>query len=203
MKFVIPPSQKRFLFIIGTIFLLYYGYSAWAYRDITWRWKEETLLEDGSRIWIDRVEVREAKGGGEPFTGILRGTKTTQIRIPDGQSEVVWESSLAAMIVERGDSPAKWVVIASPVWCDEHYKYGSPKPPYIQFDYVNGQWTYKPVDPKWYGRKANLLMSEEQQANHVGQSLTAEQIKKFNDPVYKVSKRYLFVDGNYKSNCYR
>ncbi len=195
------PGQILFVKIVVPLLLLYYGYGLWAGRDITWRWQEETQLADGSRIQVKRVEVREVKGGGEPFRGPLRGTKITRIHIPDGQGEVVWESILAPMILERGAPPARWTVIASPVWCEDHYKYGSPRPPYIQFDYANGQWTHRPVDPRWYGTRSNLLMSAEQRMVHDGQSLTAEEIRKFNDPVYKVSKRYLVVDATKKSNC--
>lgn len=202
MKLSLPRGQKWFAVIVIAAFVLYVGNRLWTHRDITWNWKEEVQLADGTRLWVERVEVREVKGGGEPFTGIARGTKITQIRIPDNLGEVVWEATIAAMILERGVAPVRWMVIASPVFCEDHYRYGSPKPPYVQFDYVNGQWVHKQVDPKWYGRKANLLMSEEQMARHVGQSLTANQINKFNDPVYKISKRYLSVDGNYKSNCY-
>ncbi|HSP31873.1 MAG TPA: hypothetical protein VLO13_07695 [Halomonas sp.] len=200
MKLTLPRGQQWFAVIVIAIFVLYLGNRLWTHRDITWLWKEEVQLADGTRLWVERVEVREVKGGGEPFTGITRGTKTTQIRFPDNQGEVVWEATLAAMILERGEPPARWTVIASPVWCEEHYQYGSPKPPYIQFDYVNGQWTHKHVDPKWYGRKANLSMDEEQHAT--GKVLPVDQVRKFNDPVYKISKRYLSVDGNYKSNCY-
>jgi hypothetical protein len=105
------------------------------------------------------------------------------------------------MVLERGEAPVRWVVIASPIFCEDHYRYGAPKPPYIQFDYVNGKWAHKHADLKWYGTKTNLLVAYGQQREHVGHSLTAEQVKKFNDPVYNVSKRYLSVDGNYKSNC--
>lgn len=202
MKFSLPRGQKWFLIIVSAIFLLYQGYHLWTHRDITWNWKEETQLADGSRIFIERDEVREVKPGGEPFRGLARGTKITRIHIPDSQGKIVWESKLAPMILERGVSPARWTVIASPTWCEDHYQYGSPKPPYIQFDYVNGQWEHKQVDPKWYGWKANLLMPEEQQAKYIGQSVTTEQIKRFNDPVYGIGKRYLSVDGNHKSNCY-
>ncbi len=185
------------------ILLVLYVVGLWFGRDITWRWKEEVQLADGSRIWVRRVEVREVKGGGEPFRGPLRGTKYTQIHIQDGQGEVVWEETLAPLILDHGAPPTRWTVIASPVWCEEHYQLGSPRPPYIQFDYMNGQWTHRHVDPIWYGRRANLLMPEKQQANHDGESVSAEEIKKFNNPVYGIGKDYLEVDPKYVSNCDR
>lgn len=203
MKFVLPRRQKWFLIIVSAIVLLYQGYHHWTHRDITWNWKEETQLADGSRIFIERDEVREVKPGGEPFRGLARGTKTTRIHIPDSQGKIVWKSKLAPMILERGMSPARWTVIASPTWCEDHYQYGSPKPPYIQFDYVNGQWEHKQVDPRWYGWKANLLMPANQRAVHDSGALTAEQVKKFNDPVYKVFNDLLSVDRQAVLNCNR
>lgn len=200
MKFVLPRGQKRFLVILGTILLLYEVYHLWAYRDITWNWNEETQLVDGARIWVERDEVREVKPGGEPLRGLARGTKITRIHIPDNQGKIVWESKLAPMILERGDPPTRWVVIASPTWCEDHYRFGSPKPPYIQFEYVNGHWEHKQVDPKWYGWKANLSVNEEQQA--LGLALHAETVRKFNAQVYKIAMEYLVVDGDYKSNCH-
>lgn len=196
-------GQVRFVKIAIPLLMLYYAYGYWIGRDITWRWQEEILLSDGARISVRRVEVREIKGGGEPLRGAVHGTKITRIHIPDAVEEVVWESVLAPMILERGTPPALWTVIASPVWCEDHYNFGSPRPPYIQFDYANRQWSQRPVDPKWYGTRSNLLMPEEQIITHDGKSLTAKEIFKLNDPVYGISKRYLSVNGNEKSNCYR
>jgi hypothetical protein len=203
MKFVLPRRQKWFLVIVGVIFLLYQGYHLWTHRDITWNWKEETQLADGSHIWIERDEVREVKGGGEPFSGLARGTKVTRIRIPDNQGKVVWESTLAPMILERGVPPVRWTVIAEPVQCGDHYKYGSPTPPYIEFDYANRHWIYKSVSPTWYGKRANLLIPDNQRAvSFDGRDMTAEQVKKFNDG-YGVAASFFVVKADEKSNCYR
>ncbi len=107
------------------------------------------------------------------------------------------------MILDRGQKPGQWVIIASPIFCEDHYKFGSPKPPYIQFDYADGKWTYRPVDPVWYERRSNLLMAYEKFKQYDGKTISAEEIQKFNKPVYKVFERYLFVDPVMKSNCYR
>lgn len=196
-------TSKQILFtkIALPILLALAAYIGFVNRDITWEWEEDVKFFDEQRISIRRVEVRKTKGGGEPSRGQLRATKSTRVIIPDTEGEVVWESDIAPMILERGVPPIRWTMIASPVWCEEHYKYGSPQPPYIQFDYVDGKWINKHVDPRWYGKRANLLMSEEQRAAHDGKKVTAEQISKFNNPAYKVSQRYLAVDPNMKSNC--
>lgn len=180
---------------------MYVGYRQWVHRDITVRWKEEVLFSDGTRLWVNRERVIEIKPGGEPFQN-SRGPKKGRIIVPDELEKVVWDSSLEPMILERGIPPVRWLVIASPIFCEDHYQYGAPKPPYIQFEYVNGKWMHRYVDPKWYGKKSNLLMAYRQQQRQNGQSLTVGQINKYNDPVYGVAKNYLVVDANYKSNCY-
>ena len=198
-----PLGFRNFVVALFVIVIsAYMGYRFWTTRDIAWRWEEEVQLADGGRIMVKRKQETEMKGGGEPFTN-PRGPKSGRITIMDGSNDVEWESALFPMIVERGLKPGQWVIIASPIFCQDHYKYGSPKPPYIQFEYTNGHWVNRHVDPKWYGRRSNLLMAYEKFEMFDGKSITAEEIRKFNNPVYKVPQRYLFVDAKRKSNCYR
>jgi len=205
MKFALPRGQQWFAVIVIAIFVLYLGNRLWSHRDITWNWQEEVQLADGSRVWVEREKIIEVRGGGEPFTS-SRGVKKNQIIISGELGDVVWNFPLAPMILERGETSGRWVVIASPLYCEDHYRYGSPKPPYIQFDYVNGQWAHKQVDPKWYGKRANLLgdyeNTYEQQAKRVGRSFTAEQIRGFNERIYDAAKDQIVVDADYKSNCH-
>lgn len=192
-------GQKWFAVIVIAAFVLYLGNRLWTHRDIAVNWKEEVLLADGSRMWVERKKIT----GIRP--GINRGVKADQIVIPGEKGDVVWEFPLSPMILERGTEVGRWVVIASPSYCEEHYQYGSPKPPYIQFDYVNGQWSHKHVSPEWYGKRANLSSihepNYEQFSRREGKSFTARQIMEFLDRLYP-AKELIVVDGNYKSNCY-
>lgn len=205
MKLALPRGRQWFAVIVIAVFVLYLGNRLWTHRDITWNWKEEVQLADGSRMWIERERITGLLGGGgEPFTS-SRGSKSSRIIIPDEQGDVVWESGLDPMILERGAASDRWVVIAMPRSCVDIFRLGSPKPPYIQFDYVNGKWTHKHADPKWYGKRGNLLgdsaSTYEWQASYVGKSLTVDQIKKSNDQIYAAAKELIVVDANYKSNC--
>lgn len=202
LKLTVTPGERRFLKITGVVMLLIYGYHLWVTRDITWRWTEEVQLADGSRITVQRKMETGIYRGGEPFKD-SRGIKLRHIVLTDGVNEVAWNSPLAPMILARGPEPGQWVVIASPIFCEDHYKFGSPKPPYIQFNYANGQWTHRHVDPAWYGRRSNLLMTYDKFREYDGVFVSAEVTRKFNKPVYKVFERYLFVDAAMKSNCYR
>lgn len=200
MKFVLPRGQKIFLIIAGAVFLLYQAYHLWTHRDITVRWKEEVQLADGSRTWIEREKVT----GRRP--GIDRGVKADRIIIPGEKGDVVWEFSLSPMIMERDKAADRWVMIAMPSYCEEHYQYGSPKPPYIQFVYVDGQWSHKHVSPVWYGKRANLLgeyeSNYEQFSKRDGKSFTAKQIVQVNNRIYDAANHQIVVDANHKSNCY-
>jgi len=205
MKLAHPRWQQWLAAIIIATVLVYLGNRLWTHRDITWNWKEEVQLADGSRVWIERERIIGTHGGGEPFTS-SRGPKSGRIIIPGKQGEVVWDFPLEPMVLERGVAPDRWVVIAIPRSCEDISKYGSPKPPYIQFDYINGKWTHKHVDSKWYDRRANLLgdysRTYERRADYVGKSLTADQVKKSNDRIYEITKEQIVVDANYKPNCY-
>ena len=199
MKLALPRGQQWFAAIVIAIFVLYLGNRLWTHRDITVHWKEEVQLADGSRTWIGREKVT----GRRP--GIDRGVKADRIIIPGEKRDVVWEFPLSPMILEHGKAAGRWVVIATPGYCEEHYQYGSPKPPYIQFEYINGQWSHKHISPEWYGKRANLSSTHEpnyeQFAKRDGKSFTAEQVRVFIDQLYP-AKELIVVDANYKSNCY-
>lgn len=201
-KLSVTPGEKRLFIGIGILWMLLYGYPLWQNRDITWRWEEEVQLMDGTRIIVEREHETEVMGGGEPFKD-SRGIKMRHISFTDGNVEVSWQSPLAPMILARGLAPGQWIVIASPIFCKDHYKYGSPKPPYVQFEYANGHWTHRPVDPVWYGKPSNLLMAYDKFKEYDGGFVKAEMTQKFNDPVNMIGKDYLSVDKNYISNCYR
>ncbi len=200
MKFVLPRGQQWFLVALVAIVAVYFGYRLWIHRDITVRWKEEVLLADGSSIWVERAKVT----GMRP--GINRGIKADRIVIPGAQGDVIWEFPLRPMILERVKAVGHWVVIAEPQYCEEHYQYGSPKPPYIQFEYINGQWSHKHVSPKWYGKRANLSSiyepNYERFSGREGKSFTAEQINKINSRLYDAAKSLIVVDADYISNCH-
>ena len=205
MKFALPRGKQWLTVIIIAIFVLYLGNRLWAHRDITLNWKEEVQLVDGSRVWIKRAKITEIKSGVEPFTN-PRGVRAEQIIIPGEKDDVVWEFPLSPMILERGETADRWVMIAMARNCEDITRYGSTGLPYIQFDYLRGQWIYKQADPKWYGKRANLSgvyeNTYEQLAKRVGKSFTAEQIRQFNYRIYAGGKALMVVDANYKTYCH-
>ncbi|MCA0214642.1 MAG: hypothetical protein LCH79_15880, partial [Proteobacteria bacterium] len=147
--------------------------------------------------------VREIIGGGEPFREPSRGIKVSRLEFPSTEKPVFWEARLAPMIVERGVGIDSWIIIASPIWCDEFKQYGAPTPPYIQFEYVNGNWIWRPVDRRWYGRVANLLMREERRKRADKTRVGASQIAAENIPLAPTPAftRYFQIDPKVKSDC--
>ena len=192
--------QIRFVAVVASLMAVYVPYRMWVNRDITWRWKDEVQLADGARVWIARTEVREILGGGEPFRGPSRTTKSARLELPGGSKPVVWEHRMEPMVVERGLSSVQWIVIATPIWCNEYREFGSPTPPYVQFEYVDGKWRHQAIAPRWYGKPSNLLMNDQQREAHDGGSITAEQIVKMN---YIVFKDLLSIEKSAKMNCDR
>lgn len=204
MKLSLPRGQKWFAVIVIAAFVLYLGNRLWTHRDIAVNWKEEVLLADGSRMWVERKKITGIKSGGEPFTN-PRGIKTEQVIIPGEKDDVVWAFPLRPMILERGESPSRWVMIAMAINCEDISRYGATKLPYIQFAYAEGQWSYRQAESKWYGKQANLSgvyeNTYEQLAKRVGKSFSAEQVKQFNDRIHAGGKALMVVDADYKTYC--
>lgn len=203
VKLTLPRGQQWFAVIVIAIFVLYLGNRLWTHRDITWHWKEEVQLADGSRMWVEREMLIGTHGGGEPFTS-SRGPKSYRIDISSEQGKVIWEFPQAPVILEQGEVPIRWTVIAIPGSCEDERLYG----PYIQYEYLNGQWTPRRIKKDWHGKRANLFVdrvgSYEHQAIQVGKALTVEQVKEFNGRgIGSPNKNLVVLDINYKSYCYR
>jgi len=176
--------QSWSLVLLVAVGLAYFLYRTWNHRDITWHWQDEALLADNSRIWVARTEVREVLSGGEPFSGPLRTTKLATLELPGSAQSVVWSGRMEPLIVERGEQPVQWVLIATPIWCDEYRQFGSPVPPYVEFEFINGSWKARSVEKRWYGRESNLLLNEIARAKRTGGKVTSEEISTWNAQVF-------------------
>jgi hypothetical protein len=174
------------------------GYRMWDTRDITWHWQDEVVLADKSRVWVARTEVREALGGGEPFRAPMRTTKLTTLELPSAAQSVVWSGRMEPLIVERGEAAVEWVLIATPIWCDEYRQFGSPVPPYVEFEFINGAWKARSVEKRWYGKKSNLLLNEIERAKRTGEKVTSEKIATLNSQVLGDLQR---IQPTAKMNC--
>jgi len=108
-------------------------------------WKEEVLLHDGSKIIVERSQIREGRhmiGQGPPIK------EHTITFTPPGSNKVItWKDdftedvgrarfSLLALDILNGTP----YIAIQPTSCITYYKWGRPNPPYIFFKYVDQQW---------------------------------------------------------------
>jgi hypothetical protein len=113
-------------------------------------WKEEVLLHDGSKIFVERSVERSGRHeiGQKPSFKEQRLTFT----IPGTSQEVVWEdhfseevgsSNFLPMLVDIYNGTP--YLVASTLGCLSYNKWGRPNPPYIVFKYVSKNWQRVPL----------------------------------------------------------
>jgi hypothetical protein len=160
-------------------------------------WSEEVQIAAGEVIVVKR-RMKLVKIYPE-----LRPVWTTRfeaMRLPDGV-RFETEDRIVFVRLERGPRPGTWVLIGSPLYCEEFNKYGRPKPDYIQFEYVNGRWTYRPVQPEFLGRQANLLISDRYARN--GSRVTLADKEQWNSTSERVGRRYLeILASSHQDECW-
>lgn len=196
--------MKRYKYFLCGILLVLFALillRLWGRRDIQWSWVEETRINTGEIIRVQRSELREIKPG-EPFQAV-RGIQRTTLYFTagDGNVPVVWTSTLRPMILSRGIGRVQWTVIASSIWCEDFRKYGAPRPPYIQFDLIDDKWTFHAVDSNWFDMRANLLVIESEMKSNDGQVLSHQEVDKLNRKFEISYRRYVKVDSKKISNC--
>lgn len=154
-----PKRKRRWgWWVAGAVLLAIAGWLAWWILFWwNWRlsWREEVVLQDGSTVWVQRYKRMQRVYYEISHPGWQ--TRRNVLTLPDGV-RFDSEDRLILMRLERGQPPVRWVLIASPVFCEEFNKYGRPKPDYIQFEYVHGQWRHRPLEPRLLGQPANLLL---------------------------------------------
>lgn len=158
-------------------------------------WREEVKLVDGSTIEVQRRWTAKKIYYEIAHTGMKPTFQ--QVRLPDGTSFET-KDQLYLLHLEKGTAAAQWTLIASTGACETFDKYGRPKPDYLQFDYVRGQWAYRAVQPEFFGRTSNLLIS----AAHASQGSYVSHRDKamIYNSVHKGSG-YFNIDPKFSSLC--
>lgn len=111
----------------------------------TTSWKEEVLLHDGSKIIVDRSQIREGRheiGQGPPIK-----EHTITFTPPESKKPISWKSEFSADIGESnfgllalGILNAVPYIATKTTGCLAYNKWGRPNPPYIFFKYIDQQW---------------------------------------------------------------
>jgi hypothetical protein len=92
----------------------------------------------------------------------------------------------------------QWYVLATSQTCDDWAQLGYPKLPYIQYNWVNGQWQQTPLNPEFIGQKANLLVAihKSGEPKHHTQQSKEERLTQ-----HTVLPRYRQIEGRWETSC--
>lgn len=131
------------------------------FSDSRMSWREEVQLQSGEVIVIKRTakfsENWIAGGGGGSFN---RGM-TIEFDSPDKpDNPAIWSGLYVPMILDRDPDTNEWMIIATFYHCDSWYDIGRPALPYTAYRYREGKWLQQSMEPKWIGRKANVLVTD-------------------------------------------
>ena len=141
------------------------------FSDPSMNWHEEVQLQSGDVIVIKRTarfsENWIAGGGGGSFN---RGM-TIEFDSPDkSYNPTIWSGLYVPMILDRDPDTNEWTIIATFYHCDGWYDIGRPALPYTAYRYREGKWLQQSMEPKWIGRKANVLVTDLASRNAIDSS---------------------------------
>jgi hypothetical protein len=121
-------------------------------------WKEEVKLADGRII----VVVRTAEGKALGEIGGPGGWRATRMTLEIDHPKVPqqpprWSERWVPMLLDYDKGTGEWFLVATFYTCIDWYDLGRPRLPYLQYRAREGRWEEVPLDPKLYGRPANML----------------------------------------------
>ena len=124
--------------------------------DVTWR--EQVRLASGEII----VVARTAQGKRMGEIGGPGGWGATRMTLAIDQPKVAanppaWSERWVPMLFDYDPDAKEWFLVATFYLCTDWYDLGRPKLPYVQYRARDGRWEQVPLDPKLFGRQANLL----------------------------------------------
>jgi hypothetical protein len=152
-------------------------------------WREEVLLHDGSKIIVERSQIR----GGSREIGQPPPIKehTISFLLPNSNKTITWTSEYGADIGRANfDLLAVHVlngtpyVVVTPNLCLSFNKWGRPNPPYLFFKYYGNAWQRIPLSEfptvlKTINVAVDTLEAEDKLVR-LG-FVSAEKIKELND----------------------
>jgi hypothetical protein len=109
-------------------------------------WTEDVKLPDGRVVTLTRwVEFKGAYAMGDTPN---ESKHRLEFKHPDTGEIVKWENSkemgmlnTVALMLDKG-SPN---ILSVPSLGDDSHKFNCPNPPYLLYEYANGQWQAKPL----------------------------------------------------------
>lgn len=171
-------------------------------------WREEALLHDGSKIFVDRSVAR----GGRHELGQKPSFKWQKLKftIPVTGESVTWEdnysedigtSSFLPMLLDVHQGAA--YLVANTMGCLSYNKWGRPNPPYVAFKYESKEWKRIPLQELPVEiKRPNLIQSEPDakarsiRERPVSAKAIQEIIARYPQPYYRTILREALANGN-------
>ena len=126
--------------------------------DARMNWREEVRLQSGEVIVIKRTakfsENWIAGGGGGSFN---RGMTIEFDSSDKPDNPTIWNALYVPMILDRDPDTNEWMIVVTFYHCDSWYDIGRPPFPYAAYRFRGGKWLQQSMEPKWIGRKANVI----------------------------------------------
>ena len=134
----------------------------------TMSWKEEVLLNDGSRVISERFYNLGSFPGFDAHERVPLD-ETVTFSWPGTNKEIVWKSDFRdsdpepnSLNLIRFDVVSGVPYIATyPAGCIAYNKWGRPNPPQILFKYAGDQWqriALEELPPELIGARANVIV---------------------------------------------
>lgn len=68
-----------------------------------------------------------------------------------------WDYPLRAMVLYRSKDTRNWIIVAASTSCEFWRKNGRPRPPYWEYELIEGQWRQVTLRHESMGRSPNLF----------------------------------------------
>jgi len=124
-------------------------------------WEEEVKLSTGEVVVVTRTQTYERYSElGAPGDGWLRVEARLKFTPPiAGSAPVTWQADLHPLILDLANGNP--VIVAKADYCEQYYRHGHPIPPYMVFEFLDGQWKRSKLSATHANAKANLLLNVE------------------------------------------
>lgn len=171
-------SLLKVLTTIGLVLTLGVNMSACA--TSTFKWKEEVLLHDGSKIIVTRTVER----GGRHEIGQEPPIKeqSMSFNMPSTNENVTWEDKFTEDVGGANFLPMQLEVrkdaaylVVNPMGILSYNKWGSPNPPYVVFKYQGKAWQRIPLQelPEEFKVPNLIFSSPDDEAKKSGQRIVS------------------------------
>jgi hypothetical protein len=140
------------------------------------RWTEDVLLEDGRIVQIERHVVfyeTDALGGGAYNAVESKATLRFAVELAELPA---WDYPRIALVLYRSSETHNWRIVTASSSCEVWRRDGAPRPPYWQYELIEGQWKEAPLSEESIGKRPNLFYrySADDFGPHVTPKLTEE-----------------------------